>query len=185
MTGMSVIWRRVDRPGHEAARLSPQESGWRLTGTSVFASDGCPCRLDYVVVCDLDWKTLCGRVRGWLGTDLVEVEVTTESGRWRLNGVDCPAVAGCADLDLSFSPSTNLLPIRRLRLAVGAEAQVRAAWLRFPSYALEPLDQLYRRTDDATYRYESAGGAFVRDLRVNTAGFVIDYPGFWQLEGSA
>jgi hypothetical protein len=141
--------------------------------------------LDYVVVCDEGWKTLSGRVTGWLGTELVEVEVTNEAGRWRLNGVDSPAVAGCVDLDLNFSPSTNLLPIRRLGLAIGAEASVRAAWLRFPSFALEPLDQLYRRTGDATYRYESAAGAFVRDLRVNAAGFVTDYPGFWRPEGAA
>lgn len=32
-----------------------------------------------------------------------------------------------ADLDLNFSPSTNLIPLRRLGLAVGAEAPVRAA----------------------------------------------------------
>jgi hypothetical protein len=185
VTDVSVIWRRVDQPGHEAARLSPQGSGWHLTGTAVFASDGHPCRLDYLVVCDPDWKTLSGRVTGWLGTGLVEVEVAADAGRWRLNGVECPAVGDCADLDLNFSPSTNLLPIRRLDLAVGAEAPVRAAWLRFPSFALEPLDQLYRRTGDATYRYESAGGAFVADLRVNAAGFVIDYPGFWQIEGAA
>ena len=69
----------------------------------------------------------------------------------------CPAVAGCVDLDLNFSPSTNLLPIRRLNLSVGQEAAVRAAWLRFPSFILEPLEQLYRRVDATTYRYESAG----------------------------
>jgi uncharacterized protein len=184
MTSVSVIWRRVDQPGHEVARLFPQGCGWRLTGSAVFASDGRPCQLDYLVVCDADWKTLSGRVTGWIGTDLVEVEVTTEAGRWRLNGVDCPAVAGCTDLDLNFSPSTNLLPIRRLGLAVGAEATVRAAWLRFPGFTFEPLDQLYRRTGDTTYRYESAGGAFVRDLHVNAAGFVLDYPDFWQLEGA-
>jgi hypothetical protein len=149
----------------------------------VFDNDGRPCRLDYLVVCDVDWRTISGRVTGWLGSDLVEVEITADAGRWRLNGVDCAAVAGCVDLDLNFSPSTNLLPVRRLGLAVGAEALVRAAWLRFPSFALEPLDQLYRRTGEATYRYESSG--FVRDLRVNAAGFVIDYPGFWQHEAAS
>jgi hypothetical protein len=41
-------------------------------------------------------------------------------------------MAGCVNIDLNFSPSTNLLPIRRLDLSVGASAIVRAAWLRFP-----------------------------------------------------
>jgi hypothetical protein len=184
MAEVSIIWRRLDQPGHEVARLLHRDPGWHLTGTTVFASDGQPCRLDYLVVCDPEWKTLSGRVSGWLGAVSIEIKVEAKAGRWTLDGVDCPALAGCTDLDLSFSPSTNLLPIRRLGLAVGAEAPVRAAWLRFPNIALEPLDQLYRRTGEMTYRYESDGGKFNKDLQVNTAGFVTEYPGFWRAEES-
>jgi len=89
-------------------------------------------------------------------------------------------VAGCLDIDLAFSPSTNLLPIRRLKLRPGEAAEVRAAWLRFPEFVLEPLEQMYRRLDAWTYRYESGGGAFVATLRTNTAGFVTSYPGLWE-----
>jgi hypothetical protein len=93
-----------------------------------------------------------------------------------------PEVAGSIDLDLNFSPSTNLLPIRRLHLSIGEQAQVQAAWLRFPGFTLEPLEQLYRRVDDVTYRYESAGGKFVADLKVNAVGFVTLYPKVWAAE---
>lgn len=178
----TILWRRLDQPGHEAARLAHGEVGWHLLGTTVFQSDGRPCRLDYRVVCDAKWATLSGQVTGWLGSDPIHVEVEVEAGRWRLNGVDSPAVNGCTDLDLNFSPSTNLLPIRRLNLAVGSQASVRAAWLRFPSFELAVLDQVYRRTSESTYRYESAGGTFVADLRVNSVGFVTEYPGYFQVE---
>jgi hypothetical protein len=80
---------------------------------------------------------------------------------------------------------SGLLPIRRLDLAVGQAAEVRAAWLRFPGFELEPLAQVYRRVDAGTYRYESGGGPFVADLQVNAAGFVTDYPGIWQAEATA
>ncbi len=39
--------------------------------------------------------------------------------------------------------------------------------------------------DENTYRYESAGGQFVADLKVNRSGFVIDYPGLWQAEATS
>jgi len=65
---------------------------------------------------------------------------------------------------------------------VAREARdVRAAWLRFPEFILEPLDQRYSRLDESAYRYESAGGSFVRTLRTNPAGFVVSYPGLWEM----
>jgi hypothetical protein len=179
----AILWHRLDRPGHESARLSFQQPYRYLAGTAVFADKQGPCRLDYLVVCDEAWRTLSGRVTGWVGEKVIEVELVVDStSRWKLNGAERREVAGCIDLDLNFSPSTNLLPIRRLGLAVGQEAKVRAAWLRFPSFALAPLDQLYRRIGESTYCYESAGGKFVADLEVNRGGFVTRYPSFWQAE---
>ncbi len=186
MPDVSVLWRRLDQPGHEYGRLFSQHSCWHLAGTAVFAHNQQPCRLDYLVVCDSGWQTLSGKVAGWVGNEAIEIELSADSARrWRLNGTECPELATCIDLDLNFSPSTNLLPIRRLGLAIGQEAAVRAAWLRFPSFTLEPLEQLYRRLDAATYRYESAGGRFVTELQVNAAGFVTHYPNFWQVEEAA
>lgn len=183
MTDSPILWRRLDRPGHESARLSFHDSRWHLTGTAVFTHQGQPCRLDYLIVCNTVWETLSGKVAGWVGSEIIEIELTVDSAhRWRLNGNDCPDVAGCIDLDLNFSPSTNLLPIRRLGLEIGQGADVRAAWLRFPSFTLEPLEQVYHRLDIATYRYESAGGSFVAELQVNEAGFATLYPGVCQTE---
>ena len=178
-----VLWRRVAQPGHESARLSFQQGCWSLIGTAVFEHNQQACRLDYRVVCNSAWETLSAKVAGWAGNENVDIDLAVDSARrWQLNGRECPEVADCIDLDLNFSPSTNLLPIRRLGLAVGQEAAVRAAWLRFPSFHLEPLEQLYRRVDVATYRYESAGGRFVADLEVNADGFVIRYPDIWEVE---
>ena len=184
MTQPPILWRRLDRPGHEFARLTLQKSTRCLSGTAVFLWDRQPCRLEYLVICDARWRTMTGRVTGSVGDQEIDLEcVLDREGHWRLNGKEQPQVAGCIDLDLNFSPSTNLLPIRRLNLEVGEEALVRAAWLRFPSFHLEPLEQSYRRTGESVYRYESAGGAFVRDLTVNEAGFVTHYPGFFESEG--
>ncbi len=73
-------------------------------------------------------------------------------------------------------PTTNLLPICRLDLAIGQEAAATAAWLCFPGFTLEPPEQRYRRIASATYRYTNAGGRFVADREVNAAGLVAHYP---------
>lgn len=183
MTQHTILWRRLDQPGHESARLWFHNSSWHLAGTAVFAHDRQPCLLNYHLTCDSKWHTQSGRVAGWVGDKTVEVELAVGAAqKWQLNGQEVSTVTGCIDLDLNFSPSTNLLPVRRLALKVGQSAAVKTAWLRFPSFTLEPLEQVYLRTAQTTYRYESAGGEFVRDLTVNAAGFVTHYPDFWMLE---
>jgi hypothetical protein len=143
----SILWRRLDRPGHEACRVARSESGWRVSGSAVFADTAGPCRLDYAIVTDVEWRTISARVEGWAGEKAIAVEIAVDAQqRWTMNGTPQPAVEGCLDIDLNFSPSTNLLPIRRLTLPVGGQSIVRAAWLRFPGFTLEPLEQTYRRT---------------------------------------
>ncbi len=179
----SIIWRRLDRPGHEAARLFLTDGRWNLAGTAVFVDHARPCRLNYQIECDADWRTRWAKVDGWIGNDVIEIHTTVDGREWYLNGNKAPQVSGCIDIDLNFSPVTNLLPIRRLNLEVGQESPVKAAWLRFPSFELELLEQTYRRVGPTSYRYESAGGKFVAELEVDASGFPVNYPGFWQLEG--
>lgn len=180
-----ILWRRLDLSGHEFGRLEPRDDHWELSGTALFVFERRPCRLDYLVVCDRGWRTTSAWVRGVIGGREVDLSISVDEGRrWRLNGVDCPVVAGCTDIDLGFSPSTNLLPIRRLSLPVGEQAKVDAAWLPFPSLMFERLSQAYRREGERTYRYESDGGRFVRMLEVNASGFVTSYPGLWQVEAT-
>ena len=124
----SILWRRLDQPGHESARLTTRGFLWQLDGTSVFSHEQKPCRLDYHIICNADWKTRTVHVAGWIGSEAIEVDLAVDGGgRWQRNGRECPEVSGCLDIDLNFSPSTNLLPIRRLDLAIGEEGRVRAA----------------------------------------------------------
>jgi uncharacterized protein len=179
----SILWRTIVFPGYESCRLFSSDQTWHLEGTAVLSHEQRPCRLNYQIVCDTEWHTLSAHVEGWLGNTSLDLLIKTgATGTWWLNDVEQPQVAGCTDIDLNFSPSTNLLPIRRLNLHVGEAADVKAAWLRFPSFKLELLAQQYRRLDRSTYRYKSGGGTFVAELKVDPSGFVTDYPNIWQAE---
>ncbi len=54
------------------------------------------------------------------------LEVSAGRGRWRVNGVMNADVTGCIDVDLSFTPATNLFTLRRLGLKVGEHADAPA-----------------------------------------------------------
>ena len=72
------------------------------------------------------------------------------------------SLKGCIDVDLGCSPSTNTLPIRRLRLGIGGSQTIHAAWVRFPELTVEKSAQTYSRPDEFTYRY--ASGTFEAEL---------------------
>ncbi len=183
MEDHSILWRRIDTTGHEAARVYGDEDGWYLDGAAIFLHERSPCRLEYLIECDPDWSTRSVTIDGWVGEEIIEVEIlVNEKGVWFLNAEQITTVEGCVDIDLNFSPITNLLPLRRLALKNGESQSVNAAWLRFPSFELERLDQTYSRIDASTIKYESQDGSFVRNLKVNSAGLVLDYPDYWIAE---
>ena len=180
-----ILWRRLDQPGHDTASVRPTDDGAMLTGMAVFL-EGAPTALQYTVRCDSAWRTVEGAVRGWRGTEPVDLRFhRSRAGGWTLNRVPCPAVAGCLDLDLNFTPATNLLPLNRLDLAVGQSAEVRSAWLEWPAMRLRSLTQRYVRQDPVEYGYEADlpdGTRFSGLLRVRSDGWVLDYAGLWREE---
>ena len=179
----SVIWRGMVLQGFEFCQMSQENPGWHLVGTAVFSYEKYPCLLNYRIMCDSSWHTLSAKVQGWVGKTRVEAWIVVEADQqWWLNGLEVPRTKGCFDLDLNFSPSTNTVAIRRLNLSVGERADIRAAWLKFPEFTLEPLVQSYHRLEEDTYRYESGQGRFKAELTVNQHGFISQYPGIWMAE---
>ena len=179
----TILWRRLDLRGHDTAALTRTPDGWHLSGVAVLAESDRPCRVEYEIDCDPHWLTRRCTLAGYVGATIVTLDVARNSaGEWTVGGVPATSLNGCDDIDLGFTPATNLLPIRRLALPIGARAAVRAAWVRFPELTLEVLNQVYTRLADDRYLYESAGGSFRRELRVDDVGFVVEYPDFWIAE---
>ena len=168
-------------PGHEAVRIYEGEDGWYLDGSAIFLYDDKPCRLEYLVECDAEWQTRIVTVDGFVGDDVVAIEIEVDEGVWYLNGEEIAGVEGCVDVDLNFSPVTNFLPMKRLNLDIGEAGDVKAAWLHFPSFELKPLGQVYKRVNDLVYNYRSDTG-FETDITVDANGLAVEYPTLWTRE---
>jgi uncharacterized protein len=177
----SIAWSRLDVEGQDRCSLQQRSDGWSLQGRALFDHDSERADLEYGVLCNPHWRTRSAWVRGAIGHRRVAIEIEVDAAYvWRFNGNEIPAVRGCIDVDLSFTPATNLLPLRRLDLQVGDTAQATAAWLAFPNGALEVLEQRYTRIAEDAYAYAAPRLGYVAELRVNHEGFVIDYPGLWR-----
>ena len=182
-TTETILWRRLDVPGHDACRLEQAVLGWRLDGAAAFRQEGMPTLLSYRVACDADFRSLRGTVSGWIDGKVVEWHAERSAGGlWTLNGEGVTGLDDCIDLDLGFTPATNAFHLRRVALSVGQSADVAAAWLDVSTGALERLVQRYERKSEDTYWYEAPRFEYAALLTVSPNGFVRSYPRLWEAE---
>jgi hypothetical protein len=82
------------------------------------------------------------------------------------------------EVDIAVTPFTNTLPIRRMRLDIGAGESITVAYLHPPAFEPVEKHQRYTRLGERTYRYESSG--FEATLTVDEHDLVVDYPDLWR-----
>ncbi|HEX2889715.1 putative glycolipid-binding domain-containing protein [Vineibacter terrae] len=177
-----IMWRRVmDDLSFELARLSRPAAGPALSGVVLVAEGGAPLRMDYRVHCDEAWRTRSVDVtQTYLGHRRALLLTHDGDGTWLVDGKPAPTLAGCTDVDLGISPSTNALPVNRLRLGVGESQVIRAAWVRFPSLEIVAAEQSYERVAAMQYRYRSLTSGFEALIDVDDDGLPTDYAGIWR-----
>ena len=176
-----AVWRRLDRPGCDAALLRPQAGGWLLQGAAAFDHDRGPATVAYQVEVDARWEARRGTVSGYLGDQAVRHEILRDDLGWRLDGVPVESLKDLVDLDFGFTPATNVLQLKRIRLSRGQKADVPAAWFDLDGFSLIELPQTYERRGDASYWYEAPTVPYRALLEIAPNGFVRFYPGLWQL----
>jgi hypothetical protein len=171
----ALLWQASDG-GSEICVLEPAGRGRRLRGTVLTHEAGEPIELRYAVTVDSAWVTTDVEVLvAFADGDLRE---PAELGALWSGKERPPEYEDCADVDLSFTPSTNTLPIRRLGLEVGEEAEIAVAWLRWPELRFERAVQRYARLARDRYRYTQ--DEFKAELVVDDRGLVLEYEGLWR-----
>ncbi|CAM3886674.1 putative glycolipid-binding domain-containing protein [Isoptericola cucumis] len=166
-------WRGARTGSVEHLDVELRDDRWRAR----FLVDLGPVRVEYAMELDTAWVFRALRLRTSSGGEL-DLD-RDDDAMWWVNGAARPDLAEAVDVDLSLSPFTNTLPVRRLDLAVGAAADIVTAYVDGASLAVSPDPQRYTRVDDDRYRYESRDSDFRREITVDVDGFVVDYAGLF------
>jgi hypothetical protein len=164
---------------HAVFRASPD--GLRVESAVIgSADDGGPFAVTYHLSCAADWTTR--EVRLAVVGDVRSVHLRSDGdGTWSDGeGKDLPLFLGCLDVDITATPPTNTLPIRRLDIRLGGSATIRTLNIDVPSLRLSISEQRYTRVSEKVYRFELTDGSFTRDIEVDPHGFVLHYPGLFR-----
>ena len=176
-----AAWRRLDRPGCDAALLRRSEGGWLLEGAVAFDHEGGSAAVAYQVEVDARWETKRGLISGFLGDRTVQHEIKRDSAGWRLNGRRVEGLQHLVDLDYGFTPATNVLQLSRIALRPDQRAEVPVAWFDLDSASLTELPQSYERRSEASYWYRAPTVPYQNLLEIAPSGFVRCYPELWRL----
>lgn len=173
-----VHWRALDREGEDKCRLARAGQGHLLVGHARFRDGAGWAALDYVVRIGPDWRTTSADVTGEHAGIEIAWKFTRKGNDWTFNDTPVPDLAGAEDIDLAFTPATNLMPLRRLP-QVG-RIDTRSVWVRLPGPTLSVLTQSYTRARDHFVRYTAEESGYETHLKVDDHGFVQLYPGLWE-----
>ena len=173
-------WRAEEDDGLEHLVLEEGPEGLVAEAAVLGRSDGEAFAACYRIACDRLWRVRQLEVRIIASPRRLQL-VADGEGRWSDgSGASLEVLNGAIDVDLSASPFTNTLPIRRLQLEAGQSAEIVTAYVRFPELAVSADGQRYTCLEPMRrYRYESLDSDFVREIEVDADGLVVRYPGLF------
>jgi uncharacterized protein len=178
-----VRWRTETGEGLEHLTLSADsEGGIRAESVVIGDRDGLFYGVRYSIRCDRGWRVSAFEVAHTTGRTLSMR--SRAAGAWvYADGASAPAFDGCLDIDLSGTPFTNTLPIRRADLAGGEAGRPSTFRMLFvPFDTLEPTveAQHYTPLGPRLFRFENADRSFAADLPIDEDGLVLDYPALFR-----
>jgi hypothetical protein len=174
----SLSWAPASGTGLEETTVTLDESGCVAVG-HITGDDPVLYDVYYRVEIDGAWRTRYVCVSDTLSGRTAEMRSlgqgswTSDDGR-RLRGLD-----GAIDVDITVTPFSNTLPIRRLEIGVGESVDIVTAYVDVPAMTVTADPQRYTRLLPDVYRYESLDSDFRRDIVVDELGFVLEYPGLF------
>lgn len=179
----SVMWVPWTGVGLEHLALTWGEEGIRADGVVIGVEGGAPFRVRYEVCCEAGWRVREVKVASLVSNVAYVSLLADGEGRWTMpNGEPIAALDGCVDVDISVTPFTNTLPIRRLNLKPSESEEIKVVYVTVPEMGVENVRQRYtcleRGPNGGLYRYKDGGlfKGFVADLPVDADGLVLDYP---------
>ncbi|HEY1763194.1 MAG TPA: putative glycolipid-binding domain-containing protein, partial [Acidimicrobiales bacterium] len=181
---IDAVWTSLRWPGIEHVHLEQGAAPLHADSRAILVLDGAPIRVDYRLAWDAQW---CARelfIRTESPGRVNQLELRGDgAGTWTDGeGVHVPELDGCIDVDISMTPLTNTLPIRRMGLAAGERREMLAAFVRVPDLTAAPVAQSYEflEATPAGSRYLYQSSTFQAELSIDSDDLVVDYATVWK-----
>ncbi len=179
-------------PGLEHLQLREEQQAIIADGLILGVREHRPFRVRYEIHSTNNFQLRSVRV-SVLSDEPQSLSLLTDGlGTWTTESAEpIPLLSGCLDVDISLTPFTNTLPIRRLALQPSSQATLPMAYIEVPQMQVQVTQQRYTCLEvtplEARYRFESLEhgvSSFTAELLVDRDGLVLEYPGLFRRTGT-
>lgn len=173
----TLMWEALQWPGIEYFAFTENEKGKTATGILNGVENQQPFALRYDIEITPDWKVSSFLIQSLADRGRQFRLVSDLEGHWfDKSGNHITAFDGCMDIDISLTPFTNTLPVKRLSWAPGERRSLNMLYIKLPEFELQQVVQHYTCINKQLYHYENTTSAFETDIPFDSMGFVTDYP---------
>jgi hypothetical protein len=159
----------------EVFTLEPNSTG--LIAGGILTSRSFDAR--YKIVMDQYWRIIKLTVR--VIADPVRQLVLNRGDRgiWTdAQGIVLPQLEGCQEIDISATPFTNSIPIKKMTGL--KEKSFLVAYINIPELSVTAVEQRYTKLAGEKYKYQNLSTGFSAELGFDQFGLINDYPGLFK-----
>jgi uncharacterized protein len=176
-----IIWSNQADIGLEHFYLRHGDDEITADGIVIGVEENVAFCIHYKIICDLRWQVRKVVVKSLDENEQTIRFVSDGFGNWtNESGDPISELKGCFDVDITATPFTNTLPIRRLSLISGESAEIKVVYFTIPGMEVSVDPQRYTCLEIGSaggkYKFESLDGGFTAVITVDTDGLVEDYP---------
>ena len=172
----NILWSGIEYYSLENCFVESTPDGVMINSIIVGLYNEEIYRVKYDIILDKDWVTKSCIIEAWINNKVKKIDLSKQGDTWFLNGKIHHKFDNCIDVDIPLTPLTNSLPINRLRLSLGQETKVDIIYIDLLEDTIKHVKQKYKRLSTEIFKYENIPNDFEAEIKVDTAGFVVNYP---------
>ncbi|MCC4771454.1 hypothetical protein FXV91_15180 [Methanosarcina sp. DH2] len=171
-----IVWQALSWPS-TVVHTHTVDKGINGYGLAVGKTDhNIPFAMEYDMELTIGWDIKEVSIKSLLDDRFIKL--VRKSNQWYdSSGKHLTEFDGVELVDISISPFTNTLPIKRLKFDEEKTQKVDVIYFDENKFSLSRLQQIYSKVNEQTYRYEDIIlPDFVSDITVDDEGLVTDFP---------
>lgn len=175
-----MVWENIETFGCEYLYISRTEHMIQVESTVISLETGFPVQIWYQMTLNHSWKITKVHIIDKNGPSLQLT--STGTGVWYdHHGVKLDYLNGAIDIDISATPFSNSLPIKRHTWDPGQKREIDMIYVSIPSLDVQKVKQTYtyieRENEDRVFHFQHK--EFTSFISVDENGYVTEYPGLF------